>query len=99
MPFFSYRPHFSDFPFLFPHFPYLCYVKCHISPFPYKKHTFFYSVHTFKPIPPVPPRSPPLLRLSICILGYFIITGVLWRKVEPETLKYAHDLKDTFSPS
>jgi len=34
-------PIFSDFPFLFPDFPYLCYVKCHIWPFPHKKNTFF----------------------------------------------------------
>src|SRR6218665_483338 len=45
--FFSRRPHFSDFPFLFPPFPYLCYVKCHIfNPFLTRK-THFYSVHTF----------------------------------------------------
>src|SRR6218665_3003213 len=42
--FFSHRPHFSDFPFLFPDFPYLCYIKCHILPLPHKKNT---SVHTF----------------------------------------------------
>ena len=47
MTFFSHRPDFSDFPFLFPYFPYLCYVKCHIWPFPDTKNTFFYSVHTF----------------------------------------------------
>ena len=31
--FFRHRPGFSDFPFLFPDFPYLCYAKCHIWPF------------------------------------------------------------------
>src|SRR6218665_2230935 len=41
------RPGFSDFPFHFPDFPYLYYVKCRICPFPHKKNTFFYSVHTF----------------------------------------------------
>src|SRR6218665_985092 len=45
--FFSHLPGFSDFPFLFPDFPYLYYVKCRISPFPHKKNTFFYSVPTF----------------------------------------------------
>src|SRR6218665_1226443 len=40
MTFFSHLPDFSDFPFLFPHFPYLCYVKCHIRPFPHKENTF-----------------------------------------------------------
>src|SRR6218665_4186171 len=28
------------FPFLFPDFPFLYYVKCRISPFPHKKHYF-----------------------------------------------------------
>jgi len=46
-PFFRHRPDLSDFPFLFPDFPYVCYVKCHIWPFPHRKNTFFYSVHTF----------------------------------------------------
>src|SRR6218665_3857938 len=41
MTFFSHRPAFSDFPFLFPHFPCDYYVKCRISPFPHKKNTFF----------------------------------------------------------
>ena len=36
-----------DLVFLFPDFPYLYYVKCRIWPFPHKKSTFFYSVHTF----------------------------------------------------
>ena len=40
-PFLVIDPIFSDFPFLFPDFPYLCYVKCHIWPFPHKKNTFF----------------------------------------------------------
>src|SRR6218665_2127376 len=39
--FLSHRPGFSNFPFLFPHFPYVYYVKCRISPFPHKKTTFF----------------------------------------------------------
>src|SRR6218665_3399998 len=38
--FFSHRPGFSDFPFLFPDFPYVYYVKCRV-PFPHKKNTFF----------------------------------------------------------
>src|SRR6218665_299133 len=39
--FFSHRPGFWDFPFLFQHFPYVYYVKCPISPFPHqKKHIF-----------------------------------------------------------
>ena len=48
-PFFSLRPGSSDFPFLFPHFPYVYYVKCRtcIWPFPHKKNTIFHSVHTF----------------------------------------------------
>src|SRR6218665_91221 len=41
MTFFSHRPDFQEFSFLFPDFPYLCYVKCHICPFPHKKNTFF----------------------------------------------------------
>ena len=45
--FFSHRPGFSDFPFLFPDFPYLYYVKCRIRPFPHLKNNFLYSVHTF----------------------------------------------------
>src|SRR6218665_3978535 len=45
--FFSHRPGFWDFPFLFQHFPYVYYVKCPISPFPHQKNTFFYSIHTF----------------------------------------------------
>src|SRR6218665_3493744 len=32
---------------IFPDFPDLCYVKCHILSFPHKKNTFLYSVHTF----------------------------------------------------
>ena len=39
-PFFSYRPSFSDFPFLFPDFPCLYYDKYRILPFPHKKNTF-----------------------------------------------------------
>ena len=45
--FFSHRPGFPDFPFLFPDFSYLYYVKGCIWPFPHKKNTFFNSVHTF----------------------------------------------------
>ena|SRR6218665_1867889 len=59
--FFSHRPGFSDFPFLFPDFLYLYYVKCRIrpvyDPFLTRKTTiseknsfmtlFFYSVRTF----------------------------------------------------
>src|SRR6218665_2217615 len=41
MTFFSHRPNFSDFPFLFLEFPYLYYVKCSISPFPHKKNHYF----------------------------------------------------------
>src|SRR6218665_1805779 len=52
--FFCHRPGFLDFPFLFPDFPYLHYVKCRICPFPHKKNhckttisdTFFSSVRT-----------------------------------------------------
>src|SRR6218665_3521685 len=77
------------FSFLLSDFPYLCCVKCRISPFPHKKNTYFYSFHTFLHIrqcyfskywggrmhgpsptsnfggtvPPVPPRSLPLLRI------------------------------------
>ena len=47
MTFFSHQSGFPDFIFLFPDFPYLYYVKCHIWPFPHKKNTFFYSVYTF----------------------------------------------------
>src|SRR6218665_2976517 len=36
---FSHRPGFSDFPFLFPDFPYLYCVKCRISPFFTRKTT------------------------------------------------------------
>src|SRR6218665_471888 len=39
--FFSHQPGFSDFPFLFPDFPYLYYVKCRIWPFPHKKNHYF----------------------------------------------------------
>ena len=46
-PIFSRRPGFSNFPFPFPDFPCLNYVKCRIWPFPHKKNTFFYSVRTF----------------------------------------------------
>jgi len=45
-PFFSHRPGFPNFAFLFSGCPYLYYVKCRIWPFPHKKNTFFYSVHT-----------------------------------------------------
>src|SRR6218665_3368601 len=45
--FFSHRPGSSDFFFLFPHFPYVYYVKCRIGPFPHKKNTIFHSVHAF----------------------------------------------------
>src|SRR6218665_1977707 len=45
--FFSHRPGFSNFSFLFPHFPYVYYVKCRIRPFPHKKNTIFHSVHAF----------------------------------------------------
>src|SRR6218665_3014326 len=45
--FFSHRPGFSNFPFLFPHFPYVYCFKCRIRPSPHKKNNFFYSVHTF----------------------------------------------------
>jgi len=37
--FFSHRPGFSDFPFLFPDSPYLCCVKCRTWPFLHKKTT------------------------------------------------------------
>src|SRR6218665_84258 len=44
---FSHPAGFSDFSFLFPHFPYLCYVKCRIPSFPHNKKHLFYFVHTF----------------------------------------------------
>src|SRR6218665_1262750 len=63
MTFFSHRPGFSDFPFLFPDSPYLYCVKCRIhDPFFTRKNTiskknslttpFLYSVRTFARIRP-----------------------------------------------
>ena len=95
-------PGFSNFPILFPDFPYLYYVEYRIWHFPQKKNhyfrkdflydTFFYSVRTFarirqhyfskywgdgcagrpptsnfgETVPPVPTRSPPLIRDTNC---------------------------------
>ena len=60
-PFVMSATRFFGFPFLFPDFPYLYYVKCRIWPFPHKNplfqkwkflyDTFFYSAHTFACIP------------------------------------------------